>query len=459
MSRFALIGLDSAPPGFVFDQWRDELRNIGSVMRDGIHGVLRGAESPCPATAWTSMMTSQDPGQLGIYGGRVRPARDYAESVRATSEQVRPKTVWNHLSKQRLNSLVLGLPLTHPPKPMKGILASGTDSPGKEFQWTHPREAAREVDEGAGGEYMLDVPEYGAGNKDWLLEQVYEGMRRRFAAFRHFARKKEFDFMVLVEPGPDRIQQAFWRFADGEHRLHEAGHRHATAIHDYYVFLDEELGRLLNDLPVDTSVMVVSAGGARRSEGAFCINEWLRQEKLLVLKEQPEEPADLAHEMVDWGKTRAWAEGGYAARVYLNVKGREPKGAVPEAEADSFREELRGRLAAIPADSGIPIGATVRRPEEAYRVASPVAPDLLVFLGEAGWRASGMIGTKALHLPGGEPGDGDTVPARDGILAWDHPAKVRPKKKDPYSAYDVAPTILRFFNMDIPAQWIGEPLF
>ncbi|MFH1679298.1 MAG: alkaline phosphatase family protein [Candidatus Eisenbacteria bacterium] len=459
MSRFALIGLDGVPPKFLFDLWADDLPNLRSVMKEGIHGVLQSTIPLGMFPGWTSMMTSQDPGQLGIYGPRSRRARDYAEPGPATSEQVRAKAVWNYLSNNRLNSLVLGVPQTYPPKPMKGVLVAGPNTPGKDAHWTHPREVAREVDESAGGEYAFDIPDFRALEEDWLFDQIEETTRRRFAAFRHFVRKKEFDFMMLVETGPDRIHRSYWRYFDPEHRLHEAENKHADSMRKYYAFLDEEVGLLLDDLPSDTSVMVVSEHGAQRADGAICINEWLINEKLLVLKEKPEEPAALAPERIDWGKTRAWAEGGHIARIFLNVKGREPKGAVPEADHESFREELKGRIASIPDDKGEALHTEVVKPEEIYRAVNGIAPDLLAFFGDLRWRASELVGTGSVHATDKDSGLDDANHDRNGIVIWDHPAKVGPKVKDPYSIFDIAPTILRFFNLEIPAHWIGEPLF
>ncbi|RPJ49285.1 MAG: hypothetical protein EHM19_00635 [Candidatus Latescibacterota bacterium] len=459
MSRFALIGLESAPPRFLFDLWRDDLPNIGSVMKEGMHGVLGGTIPSSAIPAWTSMAACQDPGQLGLYGPTVRAARDHAQPVEATSEHVRAKTIWNYLSNQKLNSLVFAYPETWPPKPLKGVLVAGAETPAKDAQWTYPREASREVEAAADGDYMFDATGYGGPENERLLEQVYEMTRRRFAAFRQFARKKEFDFMSLVEIGPDRVQRAFWRHLDPEHPRYEAGHRHGSAIHDYYVFLDEELGRLLNDLPTDTSVMIVSARGARRSNGAFRINEWLRKEKLLAFKEAPEESGPLAFDKVDWGKTKAWAEGGSTARVYMNVKGREPKGGVPEADLESFRGELEARLSAIADESGSPLAPEVSRPEKIYRAANGVAPDFLVRFAGRSLRVSGDVGGGAFFLGAGEGDAPDADSDPEGVVIWDHPAKLRPKRKERYSVYDIAPTILSFFNLELPAHWIGEPLF
>ena len=50
------------------------------------------------------------------------------------------------------------------------------------------------------------------------------------------------------------------------------------------------------------------------------------REGLLVLKSYPAEVTPFGKLDVDWEKTKVWSEGGYYARVFFNVKGREPAG-------------------------------------------------------------------------------------------------------------------------------------
>ena len=70
----------------------------------------------------------------------------------------------------------------------------------------------------------------------------------------------------------------------------------------------------------------------QRLDGGFCVNEWLVREGLLVLKSYPKEVTPFAKLDVDWEKTKVWSEGGYYARVFLNVKGREPQGVIDPAD-------------------------------------------------------------------------------------------------------------------------------
>ena len=100
------------------------------------------------------------------------------------------------------------------------------------------------------------------------------------------------------------------------------------------------MGGLLPLLGDDTSVFVVSDHGAQNMEGGICVNEWLQREGYLALAEPVAGPTPIGQVKLDWSRTKAWGEGGYYSRVFLNVKSREPEGKVPvEPLATSAKDE------------------------------------------------------------------------------------------------------------------------
>ncbi|MEO2003963.1 MAG: alkaline phosphatase family protein, partial [Candidatus Poribacteria bacterium] len=84
----AIIGLDCAAPEFLFREWRDDLPNINGLMTRGVHGELASIVPPITVPAWMSMMTSQDPGSLGIYGFRNRRDHSYGGLFFASAASV-----------------------------------------------------------------------------------------------------------------------------------------------------------------------------------------------------------------------------------------------------------------------------------------------------------------------------------------------------------------------------------
>jgi predicted AlkP superfamily phosphohydrolase/phosphomutase len=262
----------------------------------------------------------------------------------------------------------------------------------------------------------------------------------------------------MVEMGPDRMHHGFWKDMDPEHRKHEAGGRFESAILDYHVHLDGLLGRLLAHADDETAVLVVSDHGAKRMDGGIRVNEWLRREGFLATSREPNGAERLADVGIDWPRTTAWGDGGYYARIFLNVRGREPEGTIPPEDYERVRDELARRLEAIPDENGNPIGTRVFKPEELYEQVGGVAPDLIVHFGDLYWRAVGTIGgDEGVHTFENDTGPDDANHAQDGLLIMAGPG-IEPGAREGMHLLDVAPTVLELLGLDVPAAMRGRSL-
>jgi len=458
MKRLVIIGLDCLTPQWALEAWLREMPNVSALIQRGVGARLYSTIPPITVPAWTSMMTSYDPGMLGCYGFRNRTSYAYDSLQVSDANTIRARTVWNYLSRSRLKSLVMAVPQTYPPRPLNGIMVSCFMTPNKEVPFTYPEAVQGLLDQVSGGEYVIDVKDFRTEDKDTLLECVKKMTEARFRAFRALLRADEFDFAMMVEMGPDRLQHGFWRFCDPTHRLYQAGNPYERVLHDYYLTLDQEIGRTVEAAGEGASIMVVSDHGAKAMEGAICINEWLQDQGYLKLKERPRERMRLTPDMIDWPHTKAWGEGGYYARLFLNVAGREPQGCLPPGAYESIREELKAGLEALGDEQGRPIGTRVFRPEEIYRKVNHIPPDLIVYFGDLNWRSAGSVGIGARHLRENDTGPDDANHLPDGVLVWDLAAAGSPRRAERYQIYDVAPSILKFFGLEIPEDMIGEPI-
>jgi len=457
-NKLVVIGLDCLTPQLLYGDWLQEMPNFRRLAEEGVWGSLVSTVPPITIPAWSCMMTSHDPGMLGFYGFRNRKSRSYEELYVVNSGAVKAKTVWNHLSRNRLRSILVGVPQTYPAKPLNGLMVSGFLAPGRDSRFTYPAGLASDIDRLAGGEYIIDVKNFRTDEKRSLLEQIYTMTERRFRLFRGLLAREDYDFAMMVEMGPDRIHHAFRRFGDPGHRLYEKGNEFEDAIRRYYLHLDEEVGRVLEGLDADTSVMIVSDHGAKSMRGGICINEFLMGEGLLSLKERPSKPAPLEPSMIDWSRTKAWGEGGYYARIFFNVAGREPEGVIQPFELERFRSELEEKLEAIADDRGNNIGTRVFIPEEIYRECRNIPPDLIVYLGGLDWRSVGSVGYGGrIHLFDNDTGPDDANHAEEGVFAW-HNRGDGKRGRGRYSIYDIAPSILDFFSIEVPGDMIGTVL-
>jgi len=413
---------------------------------------------PITVPAWMAMMTSHDPGTLGVYGFRNRKSHQYDDNFTVNASHVTSKTVWNILSVNRKRSLVMGVPLTYPPKPLNGAMVGCFLTPDKSATFTYPAELQARLDTLAGGEYLIDVKDFRNERRRETLEQIQVMTERRFRAFRALLREDDWDFAMMVEMGPDRIHHAFWRFIDPEHRLYERGNEFEDVVRQYYIAMDAEIGRTVDTLPEDTSVIVVSDHGAKRMVGAIAINDFLAREGYLTFKSAPTSPTRLTADMVDWNRTLAWGDGGYYARIFLNVRGREPNGQIAPEDVARVRNELKEKLEALGDMDGNPIGTRVYFPEDVYRECRGIPPDMIVYLGDLDWRSAGTVGNASVHLFDNDTGPDDANHAPEGIFIWHNRGKAPARSTERVSIYDIAPSILDFYSIPTPSDMIGRPI-
>lgn len=455
MARRALvIGLDCAAPQLVFDRWLDDLPNLKALTERGSWGVLRSCDPPITVPAWSVMTSSRNPGALGFYGFRNRKDHSYDAMAFADSRAVHVPRVWDLLTASGRPSIVLGVPQTYPVSQVNGVMVSCFLTPDTNRQYTYPASVKQEI-EGLVGEYLVDVPNFRTDDKARVLRDIETMTERRFRVAEHLAETRPWDLFFMVEMGTDRVHHAFWRYADPEHRLYEPGNEFETAMADYYRGVDEKLGRLLRFADEDTAVLVVSDHGAKRIDGGICVNEWLRQQGYLALREEPSEPTRLTPELIDWERTTAWGEGGYYCRLFLNVAGREPSGTVPPEDFERVRGELKEKLEALGDEQGRPIGTVAHRPEELYVERNGVVPDLMVYFGDLYWRSVGQVGTGTVHVFENDTGPDDANHAHEGlyILAA---SGVEPGRSGERSILDVAPTLLTWLGEPVPPELEGE---
>jgi predicted AlkP superfamily phosphohydrolase/phosphomutase len=303
----------------------------------------------------------------------------------------------------------------------------------------------------------VDVPNFRTDDKQWLLQKIYEMTEDHFKVIKALMKEKSWDFMMSVEIGVDRLHHGFWKYHDATHPKHEPGNPLVNSIHDYYVWLDQQIGGVLELIDDETSVIVMSDHGAKKMDGGITINEWLINEGYLVLAEKPQGIVPLEKVKVDWSKTRAWGSGGYYGRIFLNVQGREPQGVIPPSEYEKVRDELIEKICAIPDDKGKPLATRVHKPQQIYRATKNIPPDLIVIFGDLYWRAVGSIGLNTLHTFENDTGPDDANHAQMGMFIYYDPRRnLGGRELKGLQLYDIAPTVLNEFGLQVPGDMIGK---
>lgn len=458
--KVCVIGLDCLEPTLV-TQWLNDLPTFARLRNMGAWGRMCSCVPPITVPAWSCMMSSRDPGSLGIYGFRNRTDYSYAGLGFATSDWVKEDRLWDILTVNGKSCSVIGVPGTYPVKPLNGQMISCFLTPSLESNWAYPQDLKNEVKAWLDGkDYMFDVSDFRTPDKARILADIQEMTRRRFTLGREMIKRYSPDFFMMVEMGSDRIHHGFWHTMDPQHRKYDPSSPFARAIHDYYVQLDQEIGRLLESIDLNqTILLLVSDHGAKRLDGGICVNEWLRREGYLVLKSDP--PAlgtQLQKCDIDWSKTKAWGEGGYYARIFLNVQGREPQGIIPPRDYEKVRSELGHRLVAIPDDRGQALKTFCFKPQQLYTQVKGIPPDLITIFGDLNWRAVGTLGYDSIYTFENDTGPDEANHAQYGFFTWVVPGMA--PKPDPIdiNILDIAPTLLTQMKLTVPQGMQGKVL-
>jgi predicted AlkP superfamily phosphohydrolase/phosphomutase len=445
-------------PSLVFDKWRSDLPHLSRLMAAGSYGRLESSIPAITVPAWSCMMSGRDPGELGIYGFRNRMNRGYQSMAIADGRAVRFPRLWDILGEAGWKVTVLSVPGTSPPYPVNGSLVSCFLTPNCEVEYTYPPELASQIKQWF-PDFLLDVPQFRSEDKDRILNNIYTLCHQRFTLAEKLLEQDSPDFLMLVDMGVDRIHHSFWKPMDSSHPQHEPHSPYANAIHDYYCYVDQRVGKLLDRCGSETAVLVVSDHGARPLMGGICLNEWLIQAGYLTLSETPTNPLPLDEVNVDWSRTKAWGAGGYYGRIFLNVQGREPQGVVPLTKYEQERTQLAEKLMQLPDPHGQLLPIKVFKPQQIYQKVRGIAPDLIVYFDDLAWRSIGTVGGGSLYTVNNDTGADDANHAPYGMIIFHDPQQPKGGQFiDGAQLYDILPTLLSRYGIEHPQGLRGKVL-
>ncbi len=271
----------------------------------------------------------------------------------------------------------------------------------------------------------------------------------------------------------DRVQHIMWRYTDPKHPLYtpEGAAKWGGSIEHAYEQMDSIVGEVMEKMPKDAILFVVSDHGFASWRRAVNYNAWLARNGYLTLKGSDGGHANL--EMlfdksaqfftnVDWSRTRAYAMG--LGDIYVNLKGREAQGIVnPGADYDQVVSEIRQKLEAyVDSATGEHPVAHVFTRDEAYGTYDPVLiPDMFVSNSEGyrvGWQDTLGVVSKDIVEPNEDVWSGDHCsvypPLVNGILFSNRKLDA----KDPYMG-DVTPTLLAIYGVQPPVKLDGKSLW
>jgi len=133
----------------------------------------------------------------------------------------------------------------------------------------------------------------------------------------------------------DTISHMYWRFLDKKNS------KYKNTILSYYQKIDTLVGETLKHLKPNDGLIILSDHGFGPFDFEFNLNSWLKEMRLLHLKNKDREGKELL-ENIDWSITKAYAVG-YNG-IYLNLIGREGQGTIKNKDKEKLKKTIKTEL-------------------------------------------------------------------------------------------------------------------
>jgi predicted AlkP superfamily phosphohydrolase/phosphomutase len=424
MRRTIVIGLDGA----TFDlldplMQRGLLPNLKGLVDRGVRGRLRTVIPPGTGPAWSSIVTGLDPSNHGIFDLIVRAVGSYNLGF-LNSESLRAPTVWDVVGVFGGRVLVLNVPMTYPPHKVNGYLVSGLLTPAGSDRSTYPPDLLGTLKGLEPGYKIVPTQAFSPGRVEAFMDELERVFDSKARVLKYLLKQADWQFVMQVFNETDFLQHALWYVLDPQHPRHSADlyRRYAGRIEGFYRKADALIGEIVETAGKEASVMVIS------DHGHGPLHEFIHTNNLFIEKGLMKVKADLRSRLkyalfrmgftplgvyragnalglarlrmglrwtskgyrmlarlffsfsdIDWKRTAAYAiSGGVYGAVFVNLKGREPEGAVDPADYEATRRRLAEVLMEMrhPGDGGRLVKSVLKR-EDVYRGRfTPEAPDL-----------------------------------------------------------------------------------
>jgi predicted AlkP superfamily phosphohydrolase/phosphomutase len=406
-----LIGIDAACRSVLAPLFEDGVTpNLQSIVEDGVTADLESQIPPWTPSAWPSLYTGVNPGKHGVFDFLSFDGYDW-DIVNRT--HVREHALWELADEHGLSSVVVNVPVTHPPREFDGALIPGYTAP--ENPDCHPEGILDDVRAAIGGYSVYPPGELSDRTREETIEGYREVARMRAKAFRYLADRFEPDF-------------GFVQFQCTDTVFHQLPGDDA-AVRAAYSAVDQQVGRIVEACEPATVVVASDHGIGEYTGHEFRVNEFLRNRgyvetardstampswsfvvrnnlmrgdetaersqsvleralgvaarlgltsqrmgKLLeavgldelVLEHVPTDVIRAGTERVSFAESKAYMRSRIECGIRLNLQGREPEGVVFRDEYETVRDSLVEELRAVRTPDGTRVFETVKPREEVF---------------------------------------------------------------------------------------------
>jgi predicted AlkP superfamily phosphohydrolase/phosphomutase len=417
--KLFVLSLDGTP----YTLLRDSLERLPHLRRLFAQGAFVQMDSVIPAissVAWATFATGVNPAQHNIFG--FVDIDDQRRFVIPNAQHLCASPLWQRFSKLGLRSIWVNLPIAYPPEPLNGVMISGFLCTQLE-EGVYPPELLPTLQR---INYIIDAdPARAYTDPEGFLVELRSALEGRRHLTWHLLEREPWDFFLLHIMETDRLHHFFWDAKD------DPRHPHHRDFWSFYEELDRFVGELLERLPAECELMLLSDHGFCSLEYEVELNLFLRQRGFLRFGNGA--PADLSQLHPS---SRAF--GLIPGRLYITDK------------AERTRQELIAALHELKDPQGRPVIARVWQREEIYSGTQlPRAADLIA-VPYNGFDLKARLNAQQLFVRSAIQGmhTGDDA----FLFVRGHTIQRRPR------LLDLAPTIYTLLGLPIPHEFEGRSL-
>ena len=486
--RILFIGMDGAEADLL-TKWEEAgvMPNLQRLRERGAWAIRPNPLGLGNDATWAVISTGLNPGKLGRYFVRqVWPGTYAAVKFRAADVKVEP--FWIHASRAGKRVAIIDMPYASVAEDLNGFQLADWLVHGPLYDHklhTYPASFAAEVSARFGTDPVGSSDRPGRRNlaqnqslREGLLQKTK--LKADFAC--HYLGEGGWDLFMVTFTDVHCIGHTCWHLHDPAHPLYDAAIVEAMGdvVKDLYVAFDVALGRLLDCVGPETTVVMFTGPGMRANYSpSYLLDAVLRHlengpetRDRRIMKPLRKSYRRLAppalrarlRKLSDWVNERslvadrkrrkcfAVPSNEIAGAIRVNLVGREPNGRVHRgAEYDAFFEELRrDLLEVVNLDTGKPIAKDVLRADKLYhgRYLDDLPDILVIWARDAPVSAIGSpkVGTVRGEYPGNRTGDHTP----DFFFLAQGPG-IRPGEiGQPVTAMDIAPTMAAMLGVSLP---------
>ena len=417
MSRVFVLAIDGVPFSLLreLELFRDLWGEGDLVQMDSVLPTLS-------SIAWTNFQTGRNPGKHGIFGFIDRKLNPF-EIYIPLSRDIKSPTIYELTSESNLNAISVNIPLTYPPRHIKGIMVSGflcTDIK----KGTYPPDFSEYLLRMG---YIIDVdPSLAYTDKDKFLKMIYQALERRIDLLDYLL-EEEWNLLVFHIMETDRIQHFFGK--DDPEFL------------EFFKVLEKKVMEIYKKIPEEVEFIMLSDHGFTGIKYDVNISNWLEERGYLKFKEDRSRGFNALGEAVAYSLI--------PGRVYIAVRSREPFGIVEKENRERMVSELVEQLKEFRApETEEPVFKKVYRKEELYSGEYiDLAPDIILEP-SYGYNLVSKLDSEWLFQKPRQKG----MHTKDDAFLFlkGHRLVIRPQIED------VTTILLHFLEIDIPKDLDGR---